>query len=151
MSIAKHFRSILDRSISNPKRLFLIDGLGAFLTAFLLGTILTRYEGDFGMPRKVLYPLSLLACVYALYSIGCYFFVAKNWRPFLKAIAMANLMYSFITIGLVIALYQSLTILGILYFSGELIVIGGVIFIELLTVSNNNNEHSYKRRQKSIK
>jgi len=64
---------------------------------------------------------------------------------------MANLMYSFITIGLVIALYQSLTILGILYFSGELIVIGGVIFIELLTVSNNNNEHSYKRRQKSIK
>lgn len=122
-----------------PKRIFLIDGSGAVLTAFLLGVILTRFEANFGMPRKVLYPLSILACFYAFYSIGCYFFVGRNWRPFLKAIAMANLAYCCLTIGLVISLYPSLTVLGLTYFSGELIVIGGLIFIELLAVSKTSN------------
>lgn len=75
-------RFLLDPFISNPKRLFLADGSGAFLTAFLLGVVLTRLEVEFGMPRKVLYALSALACLYAAYSMGGYFWVGRNWRPF---------------------------------------------------------------------
>lgn len=130
---------VFDTFISAPKRLFLIDSAGAFLTAFLLGIVLTRLEAHFGMPRKVLYSLSILACVYGVYSMGCWFFAGKNWRPFLKAIAIANLMYCFLTIGLVISFYRSLTMLGFIYFSGELLVIGSLISIELLTVSKSNN------------
>lgn len=130
----------MDNLTSNPKRLFLIDSLGAFLTAFLLGVILTRYEAYFGMPGKVLYPLSILACVFGLYSMGCYFWVRSHWRPFLKAIALANLTYCLLTTGLVVSFYQSLTILGILYFSGEMIVVGVLIYIELFAVYKNKSE-----------
>jgi len=139
--MTKSFRLNLDKLTANPKRLFLIDSLGAFLTAFLLGAVLTRFEDNVGMPRKVLYSLSILACLYAIYSIGCYFFAGRNWRPFLKAIAMANLLYCCLTMGLVISFYQSLTILGLTYFLGELIVIGALIFTELLTVSKSSNIH----------
>jgi hypothetical protein len=106
-----------------PKRLFLIDGLGAFITALgafitalFLCTILTRFEEDFGMPEKVLNPLSILACVYCIYSISCYFFVGKHWRPFLNVIAIANIMYCCITLVVVIVFYYALTLLGLIYF-----------------------------------
>jgi len=142
MTMTKNIKSIFDPFTSNPKRLFLIDGSGAFLTAFLLGVVLTRFEGDFGMPRKILYALSMLACFYAVYSMACYFWVGKNWRLFLKAIAIANLIYCCLTLGLIISFYQSLTMLGFIYFTGELLVIGGLICIELLTVSERDKVHS---------
>ena len=129
----------MNKLTSNPQRLFLIDSLGAFLTAFLLGVILTRFEAYFGMPGKVLYALSTLAVVFGLYSMGCYFWVRSRWRPFLKAIALANLVYCSLTIALVISLYESLTILGVLYFSGELIVIGVLTYIELSAVSKKTS------------
>jgi hypothetical protein len=132
----------MDKLTSQPKSLFLIDSLGAFLTAFLLGVILTSYEVYFGMPARVLYPLSALACVFGLYSMGCYFWVRSHWRPFLKAIALANLAYCLLTTGLVFLFYQSLTILGILYFSGELIVISVLIYIELSAVSKKTRSAS---------
>lgn len=144
MLMPKKFRLLLNKLILNPKRLFLIDSLGAFLTAFSLGIILTRLEEDFGMPLKVLNPLSILACVYAIYSLSCYFFAGVDWRPFLKVIAIANLMYCCLTIGLVILFHQALTILGLIYFSGEIIIIVGLVFIEVLTISKSNAMHISK-------
>ncbi len=135
------FRSLLHKLASNPKRIFLIDSLGAFFTAFLLSTILTRLEEEFGMPRKVLIPLSILACVYAIYSLGCYFLVDGKWRPFLRVIAAANLLYCCITIGFLIVFHQSLTILGFVYFIGEIIIISGLAFIEASVISKSNDTH----------
>ena len=128
---------ILDRFILNPKSLFLIDGLGAFLTAFLVGVILRKFEDNFGMPQKHLIILSILACIFAVYSMSCYFFVGKNWRTYLKIIAVANLMYCLLTAILVIVLYQQLTILGITYFIGEILIIIGLVYAELSVSSKN--------------
>ena len=122
---------ILDRLTPNPKTLFLIDGLGALLTAFLTGVILRKFEDNFGMPQKHLIILSILACIFAVYSMSCYFFVGKNWRLFLKIIAVSNLMYCVLTAYLIIVLYQQLTILGIIYFIGEILIIIGLVYIEL--------------------
>ena len=132
---------MLNKLTSNPKRLFLIDGLGALITGFLLGVILTRFEEAFGMPRKVLIPLSILACVYVIYSVSCYFFVSKDWRPFLRVIAIANLIYCCITIVFVILFYQVLTILGLLYFFSEIIIIAGLVCIEVFTIAKSNGIH----------
>ncbi len=100
-----------------------MDSIGAFVTAIMLRFILTRFATTFGMPRQVLYILSLIACVYGLYSFLCYIKTAENWKPFLKAIAIANFLYSALTIGLVIYLYQKLTCWGLLYFGMEAIII----------------------------
>jgi len=128
-------RFIHDTFISNPKKLFLTDGLGACLTTFLLVALLARFEHMFGMPRTALYILSFVACLYAIYSICCHFFITGNWRPYLKGIAIANLIYCCITIGFIIYFFPGLTILGLIYFIAELIVISCLIYIELMTVS----------------
>ena len=125
------FQLILDKITSNPKKLFLIDSLGAVLTAFFLGVILVRFEDSFGMPKTILYVLSSMACIYAIYSICSYFLLTNIWRPYLKGIAIANLIHCCLTIGLVFYFYQKLTVLGLTYFLLELIVVFGLIIVEL--------------------
>ena len=128
---------MLHKLASKPKRLFLIDSLGAFLTAFLLSTILPIWQQEFGMPQRVLLPLSIVAFVYALYSACCYFFVQKRWQLFLKIIAIANLLYCCVTILIVIVFFRDLTILGFTYFVVESIVIASLVYVEVFTISKS--------------
>ena len=118
---------------SNPRQLFLIDSLGALVTACLTGLVLTRFEAVFGIPLMVLYKLAIVALIYAVYSISCYCFIKTNWKPFLTAIAIANSIYIFITIGLVFFFYPKVSVLGLIYFLGELTIIAGLVFIEIKT------------------
>ena len=121
---------------SNPKTLFLIDSLGAFLSAFLLGVILTHFESTFGMPRSVLYFLAALACLFAIYSFWNYARFKENWRPYLHGIAIANLLYCGLTAALVIYFRQELTQWGLTYFLLEMVVIVCLVVIELKTVTS---------------
>ncbi len=125
---------------SDPKRLFLLDGLGGMLSAFLLGVVLARFETTFGMPRKVLYFLSCLACLYAVYSLLSHWRVKGNWKPYMQAIAVANLLYCCLTIGLVIYHYHALTRLGVIYFLLEVMIIVGLVIMELKTISGFRSE-----------
>ena len=119
----------------NPRRLFLIDGFGAILSAFLLGIVMTRYESTFGMPRETLYFLASLPCVFAVYDFFCYLLVAESWRPYLNIIAIANLIYCCISIGFLFYHYQKLTSLGWIYFLLEVIIIIILVIVELKTAA----------------
>ena len=125
----------MNKITSAPKQLFLMDGLGGMLSAFLLGVVLARFETAFGMPPKVLYSLSCLAGMYAVYSFLGYWRVKEHWRPYMQAIAIANLVYCCLTTGLVIYHYQKLTKLGLIYFLLEVMIIVSLIVMELRTVS----------------
>ncbi|MGB0524990.1 MAG: hypothetical protein ACPGJS_18605 [Flammeovirgaceae bacterium] len=114
-----------------PKKWLLIDGCGALLSAFLLGMVLTKFQDFFGMPLRELYFLAALPCLFAIYDFTCYFFLTANWKTYLKYIAIANLMYTIISMGLVMYNYQKLTIFGILYFGSELIIILILVRFEL--------------------
>ncbi len=118
-----------------PKRLFLADGLGGMLSALLLGVVLMRFQTTFGMPQEVLYFLACLACMYAVFSLLSYWRIKTNWRPYMRGIAIANLLYCCLTIGLVIYHHQNLTKLGVTYFLLEVAVILGLVIMELKTVS----------------
>ena len=131
------FQLILDKITSNPKKLFLVDSLGAVLTAFFLGVILVRFEDGFGMPKTALYFLSSIACIYALYSICCYFLAAEIWKSYLlKGLIVANLVYCCLTIAAIFYFYQKLTILGRIYFLLELVIMGALIIGERMALSN---------------
>lgn len=119
----------------NPKKLFLIDSLGALLSAGMLGIVLTRFESTVGMPKQVLYFLAILACIFAVYSFLCFLWVKSNWQIYLKIIALVNLAYCCLTIGLIIYEYQELTNLGLCYFVLEIIVVTVLAMIELKTAS----------------
>lgn len=89
------------------------------------------------MPREILNTLAIIALAFCIYSLSCFFLLKINFKPFLKAIAIANIMYCIATIVLIITLFHQLTSLGLLYFIGEIIVIGVLIYFEF-SISNRN-------------
>lgn len=114
-----------------PRNLFLIDSMGALVSAALLGLVLANFEDIFGMSQKVLYPLAFTACGFALYSMLCFLIQPKNWRLYLKIIAIVNLLYCGLTLGLVIDRRAELSVFGWMYFVGEVVVVASLAMIEL--------------------
>jgi hypothetical protein len=125
---------IINRLTHKPKLLFLVDAIGAFLTAFFLLAILRPFDAYFGMPTAILTYLSIIAGLFCLYSLTCFFLVIEQWRPFLRAIAIANLLYACLTFGLVVYYYDRLTLLGIVYFLAEILIICWLVWIELKAI-----------------
>lgn len=130
--------SIINKLTLQPQKLFLADGLGAALTAIILATVVARYEDVFGIPQNIAYFLSGVAGILMIYSSCCYFFVSDNWRLFLKVIALANLIYCCLTIGMIFYFYQTLTPAGVTYFLLEIIVIGVLVINEWRIASARN-------------
>lgn len=128
--MTKRFRLFYEQLALNPRKLFLVDSAGALLTAFLTGVILVKFQAFFGMPQKPLLILSLTALLFSVYSLSCYFFAGRHWQICLQIIAIANLLYCCVTAGLVIFFYSSLTIFGVLYFAGEILLVGILVGIE---------------------
>ena len=120
-----------NKLILNPKRLFLIDGFGAFVTAFFMFAILRTFNEYFGMPKLTLDFLSIIALAFSVYSFCCFFLVSNNWHPFLRTISIANILYCCLTLGLVIYYYPLLTILGVTYFLIEIIIVVVLVFLEI--------------------
>lgn len=122
----------------NPKKIFLIDGMGAFVTGSILFLARWKFYEYFGMPLEILSILSITAYVFAVYSLSCFLFLTKNWQPFLKSISIANLLYCCITMGLVFYCHSKLTTLGLTYFIAEIVVIVALVFIEVQTLMLSN-------------
>ena len=131
-------KNILERT--SPKIFFLVDGLGALLTALMLGFVLTTFENVFGMPKRILYILALIAFSYSIYSFVCYLQIKTNWSPFLKGIAVANLLYCILTISLVIYLWSELTKIGLTYFFLEGMIIFSLVVVELRKANMLSNK-----------
>lgn len=119
----------------HPRKLFLIDGLGALLSSLLLGVVLVKLEPVFGMPKNVLAILALLALLFAVYSLVVYWIFPTWWRPALRVIAVVNLLYCCVTLGLVYAYREVVTSWGVLYFVLEVLVIAGLATKEWKTAS----------------
>lgn len=120
--------------ISKPKNVFLLDGFGAVVTAILLFAVLKLWNEYFGMPKNYLLILSISAFLLALYSFSCSKFLKNNIRKFLMLLIVFNLSYTIFTFVLIINFYSQLTILGLLYFIAEILIISSLVFIELKTL-----------------
>lgn len=117
--------------ILSYKRIFLIDSLGALLSAFLLGVILVKFEIAFGIPLDVLYCLTIFASVLSIFSFFNYLFAHKNSKICLKIVGLVNILYSWITMIIVLYFYEKITGLGLLYFLIEISIIVILAKIEL--------------------
>jgi len=124
MSLSKFINS------TSSRKFLLYDGCGALVTFFLLRFVLVWFQDYIGMPKEVLYALSVAPLIFAIYSFSAHFFAKKNWSFYLRGIAFANLIYSLASISLVIANFSVLTKLGVLHFSVELIIILLLVMIE---------------------
>ena len=138
---------ILEWGNDNPRKLFQIDGFGAILSAFTLGIVLVKLERVFGIPISALYFLASLPCLFAVYDFYCYFKIDKNLGMFLKAIAITNLIYCCLSIGLAIYHRETITNLGWVYILTEILIVFTLAIIEIrlakrqIVLSNNINEN----------
>lgn len=115
----------------NPNKLFLVDFLGALITALLSGLVVPQFESLLGVPKQPLLILSGIAVVFAIYSLICYLKVEKNYSMFLKIIALANSGFIVITPFVLMPYWDTITVVGMLYFVLEWIVVAFLIQIEL--------------------
>ncbi|WP_163396619.1 hypothetical protein [Flavobacterium limi] len=121
----------IQRFITKPKNIFLLDCFGALLTTLLIFFVLRTFNDFFGLSKNTLEFLAALALVFSIYSVSCYFLVNSHWKSFLKIICTANILYCILTIGIMFYNCKSITIFGVAYFLGEIIVIAGIVFIEI--------------------
>lgn len=125
------FQELYKRAALYPKRLFIVDGFGALLSAFMLGVVLVKYESIFGIPKDVLYVLAMLPCLFALFDIYSVVRIKRAIAKFLNSIAIMNLMYCVLSLVLCMYHFAQLTYLGWMYMLGEMMVVVVLASIEL--------------------
>jgi hypothetical protein len=111
--------------------LFLIDSLGAVLTAFFLFVLMRPFNEYIGIPETVLTFLSVIAICFCVYSATCFLFLKGRRTPFIRLIGIANLLYCALTTGLLIKYFPLLKIIGTIYFLIEIIIICVLGYVEL--------------------
>lgn len=120
----------------NARKLLLIDGIGALVSALFLGVVLVVLQPHIGMPVETLHLLAILAVIFAIYSFGSYFLLKEKWSYYLQIIALVNLSYCLLTLGLVIKYFEKLTLLGLAYFGIEILIIFILVRLELTTAKS---------------
>lgn len=114
-------KNALDRISS--AYVFLIDGLGALLTAVSIHLLATFFLDWVGLPAEVLRILTLVVLMMAVYSFFCHLIVKGNKRKWLLVIIVANLLYVLATAVLLIIYHDRLKLPGLIYFLSEFVVV----------------------------
>jgi len=115
----------------NPRRLFVVDGVGAIISAFLLGIVLVRLESIFGIPPFALYILAAIPIFFAIYDVYSHEQPIQRSGSFLIRIAIMNFSYCLLSLGMAIYHSGSLTFLGWGYILIEIFIVCTIGFIEL--------------------
>lgn len=116
-------QKLTDKFVSNPRMIFVIDGVGAFTSVIMLGVVLIIFNDMIGMPPAFLAALACTAFFMAIYDLSTYHVATRFWRGFLRVIATANVLYSLASIALIIYFFNQLTNLGLIYFVLEVSII----------------------------
>lgn len=125
---------LMRRFSANPKHLFLLDGLGALVSAFLLGVVLVQFEGVFGIPRSTLYFLAIIPCFFAVFDIVSFRSSSSKHALCLRIIASLNIAYCIVSIGWAAFAGQTITILGWAYLLIEVAIVLMLALFELRVV-----------------
>jgi hypothetical protein len=117
------------RILNTPHRIFLIDGIGAILS-ILAALAAAQFEDLLGTPSLLFSRLAIIAACFALFSFTCFFTKVKNWRSFLKNLAVFNLLYCVFIASLIFYFFEKMSIWGILFFVGEIGIIVALAIVE---------------------
>ena len=124
-----------------PKKIFLIDGAGALLTALTLIFAPVLLPGIFGLPQANTLLLGSIAVCFAVYSLYNYIrFNPTRWKLLLRIIALANLAYCLLSLVMIIYFYKQVTVLGWIYFTGEIAIIISLFLWEMNILNRYNLE-----------
>lgn len=125
------FTHLIHRLVENPKSLFIIDGLGALLSSFLLGVLLVHWQPIFGIPTATLYFLAAIPVGFAVFDAFAFCMAQENTTRLLRIIASLNLTYCLLSLALATQHATSITLWGWAYLGGEIMVVLVLAFLEL--------------------
>ena len=111
-------------------RLFLLDGVGALLSAFLTGVVLVRWKARFGLPPAVLYVLAGLALGLAAFDAWGYARPATEAARPLRTIALLNVGYCVLSLILAAVHRESLLPPAYVYLGLEYLIVGILAIVE---------------------
>jgi hypothetical protein len=114
----------------NERNIFLVDGIGASLSAIFTGILLPLVSEWVGLPSWLLYNLALFPIVFGIFSFVCYFKV-KTIKPILLLmIITANLIYCAISFAICNS-FSGITIWGKIFLLSEIPIILIVVALEI--------------------
>jgi len=116
---------------NNPKKLFLYDGLGALLSAFLMGVVLVKLEWLTGIPKSSLYFLAFIPCLFFAFDFYNYRKDDGNISTPLRTIAILNLLYCCVSLAVAFYHFDVITSFGWIYIILEILIIVLVAGVEL--------------------
>ncbi|NND34978.1 MAG: hypothetical protein HKN76_20500 [Saprospiraceae bacterium] len=125
------FSKTIKKFERQPQSLFLIDGLGALLSAFLLGVVLVRLEAVFGIPPSALYFLAAWPILFSIYDYYCYRKDPDKLGVYLRGIAVMNLLYCCLSIGLACYHQDVIALFGWMFFILEVAIVITLSLLEL--------------------
>lgn len=124
----------------HPKTLFILDSIGALLTASLLYLVVSNFYPYFGVPQNVVNIMAGIALCLSLFSGIVFLVVKQNYRPWLTIIGLANLGYCIVTLGGLLYYNAEITLFGIAYFAIEVAVIVTLSKIEFTVANRSIND-----------
>jgi hypothetical protein len=122
-----------------PRKLLLIDGIGALVSALLLGVLLVRYHLHIGLPVSTLYLLAGIALLIAFFSLSNYFFNTKATGLVIAYIGFLNIGYCIFTLIVINQPMGRLSIVGWIYFLIEISIIIMLAILEIKAAKRYNN------------
>jgi hypothetical protein len=124
--------------LKHPKKLLLFDAMGACATALTIYFVFASEVLTTGLPVSVHRIMALLAMMFACFDLFAYRFSKTTNIP-LFIIASLNLSYCALTVIAISMNWQSITWLGLSYFSVELIVISTLAAWEYVVARRASN------------
>ena len=115
------------------KILFILDGIGALLSAFMLAIILPKLEPIIGIPSEALQVLATFAVLIVIYDVVNVMDKNTKLKPRLRAVAHFNIVYILLSIAVVIYYNETVSFWGWAYFIGELTIIAVLAIVEKKT------------------
>lgn len=115
---------------NRPKQLFLLDAIGAFITATFIGIVMRNHNDIFGLPPQEAFVMSAIAYSFFCFSGFCYLFVKDNHYKYIFIIASANSLYILLSFFIFLNHFKDLTPFGIVYLISEMVTIMLLVTLE---------------------
>ena len=106
----------------HPRQLFLIDGVGALVSAIMWGAVFAQFETITGFPTNTCYFLSVFPLLFIVFDFASYQW-AKNLSMNLRIIAMLNLGYALLSMIMLFMHVETITFFGYAYLFLELAIV----------------------------
>ena len=131
---------MLEKISRNPKRIILIDMIGAMLSVILLSVVLVQYEAVFKIPKEMLYFLAGFPMIFIIFHVFSILRRDLKLNRYLKVISILNISYCLISLVCIFLIMERVSIFGLMYLILEINIVLILATIEFKVSKKLNDQ-----------